>query len=407
MTVPSNQGTLDLMDLTAFAEGRDHEVFRVLRDHDPLHFNDEPSGRGFWSVTRYADIRQIASDHETFSSAEGTQIADRRAEGHGDPSIHNMDPPEQAALRRLVVPHMRPAKVRLLEGQIIEAIDGLLDKAIAEGGADEDFDFVQTISAQLPLLIVGRLLGAPADACPHMQRWTNQMASEDPEYSDGPETAAAARDEVFSFFRELENERRATPREDLVSVLTHAELNDRPLRRGQLDAYYLLLMVAGNETTRNLLSGGVLGLNSEPDQWRALRADRDRLPAAVEEMVRWVSPVLSMRRSATRDVELHGKTIKAGEKVVMWFCSGNRDERVFAEPDRFISDRTPNEHVGFGWGVHACLGAHLARLEARLFFQRLIERGLRVDVRAEPARLQSNFFRGIKRLPVRLVSDHG
>jgi cytochrome P450 len=403
----SDQATLDLMELSAFAEGRDHEVFRTLRDHDPLHWNEEPGGRGFWSVTRYADIRALASDHETFSSAEGTQIADRRAEGHGDPSIHNMDPPEQAALRRIVVPHVRPAKVRLLEGEILEAIDGLLDQAIAGGGAEEDFDFVQTIAAQLPLLIVGRLLGAPADACPHMQRWTNQMASEDPEYSAGPETAAAARDEVFSFFRELENDRRAAPREDLVSVLAQAEVGGTPLRRGQLDAYYLLLMVAGNETTRNLLSGGVLGLHGEPEQWRALTADPGRIPTAVEEMVRWTSPVLSMRRTATRHVELHGKTIKAGEKVVLWFCSGNRDERVFAQPDRFLADRSPNEHVGFGWGVHACLGAHLARLEARLFFQRLIERGLKVEVRARPARLRSNFFRGIKRLPVRLVSDRG
>lgn len=403
----SDPTTLDLTDLTAFAEGRDHEVFRALRDHDPLHWNDEPGGRGFWSVTRYADIRQIASDHETFSSAEGTQIADRRAEGHGDPSIHNMDPPQQTALRRLVVPHVRPARIRQLEGEIVEAIDGLLDQALAEGGAEEDFDFVQAVAAQLPLQMIGRLLGAPAEACPHMQRWTNQMASEDPEYSAGPETAAKARDEVFAFFRDLESDRRAAPRDDLVSVLTHAEVDGKPLRRGQLDAYYLVMMVAGNETTRNLLSGGVVALGSEPEQWRSLVADRDRIPAAVEEMVRWVSPVLSMRRTATRDVELHGKTVKAGEKVVMWFCSGNRDERVFAEPDRFIGDRSPNEHVGFGWGVHACLGAHLARLEARLFFQRLIERGLRVELRAEPARLQSNFFRGIKRLPVRLVSDHG
>lgn len=403
----SEQATLDLMDLSAFAEGRDHEVFRALRDHDPLHWNDEPDGRGFWSVTRYADIQQVASDHKTFSSAEGTQIQDRRAEGQGDPSIHNMDPPEQTALRRIVVPHMRPAKIRQMEGVIVEAVDGLLDKALAEGGAEEDFDFVHQIAAQLPLLIIGRMLGAPAEACPHMQRWTNQMASEDPEYSAGPETMAAARDEVFSYFRELERERRAEPREDIVSALAHAELNGEPLRRGQLDAYYLLLMVAGNETTRNLLSGGVVGLAGEPEQWRALKADPDRVPSAVEEMVRWVSPVLSMRRTATRDVELHGKTIKAGEKVVMWFCSGNRDERVFKDPDRFLYDRSPNDHIGFGWGVHACLGAHLARVEARVFFQRLIERGLRVDVRGEPERLQSNFFRGIKRLPVRLVTDRG
>ncbi|MEV6902605.1 cytochrome P450 [Amycolatopsis sp. NPDC051372] len=400
----SGATAVDLMDLDLFASGSDHEAFRELREHDPLHWNDEPGGRGFWSVTRYADIKRIAADHESFSSAEGTQIPDRRAEGHGEPSIHNMDPPRHGALRKLVVPHVRPAKVRPLEGDIVTVIDELLDTALAQGGT---FDFVHTVAAQLPLLVIGRLLGAPPEACPHMQRWTNQMASDDPEYSTGPETAARARDEIFSFFHELEAQRRANPAEDLVSVLAHAAPGGEPLNRGQLDAYYLLLMVAGNETTRNLLTGGMIAFGAFEEQWAALRADADRIPGAVEEMVRWVSPVLCMRRTATRDVELHGRTIEAGQKVVLWFASGNRDETVFAAPDEFRAERAPNEHLGFGWGVHACLGAHLARLEAQLFLRRLRERSLRVDVQAPPERLRSNFFRGVKRLPVRLVNDRG
>jgi len=396
MDVHMPQREVDLLDLTPFEEGADDEVFRVLRDHDPLHWNDEPGGPGFWSVTRYTDVKAVASDHEVFTAVEGTQIQSRRAEGEGERSIHHLDPPRHSQLRRIVVPHVRPARIRSLEPDIVAVIDDLLDDAAGSG----EFDFVGRIAAQLPLVMIGRLLGAPVEDCPHLLRWTNQMASEDPDYSAGPQTAVQARDEVFGYFRDLEAQRRACPVDDLVSVLTAAQIDGTPLNRGQLDAYYLILMVAGNETTRNLLSGAMVTLNDHPDQWSLIRREPERMPALVEELVRWVSPVLSMRRTARRDLALHDRTIRAGEKVVMWYCSANRDERVFRDAGRFVADRAPNDHMGFGWGVHACLGAHLARLETRLFLKRLIERDLRVDLRGEPARLRSNFFRGIKRLPV-------
>jgi cytochrome P450 len=387
---------VDLLDLTPFEAGADDAVFRILRDDDPLHWNDEPDGPGFWSVTRYEDVKAVASDHELFTAVEGTQIQSRRAEGEGERSIHHLDPPRHSQLRRIVVPHVRPARIRSLEPDIAAVIDDLLDDAAGAG----EFDFVARIAAQLPLVMIGRLLGAPVEDCPHLLRWTNQMASEDPDYSAGPQTAVRAREETFTYFRDLEAQRRACPADDLVSVLVAAQLDGAPLNRGQLDAYYLILMVAGNETTRNLLSGAVVTLNDHPDQWALVRREPERIPALVEELVRWVSPVLSMRRTARRDLELHRRKVRAGDKVVMWYCSANRDERVFRDAGRFVADRTPNEHMGFGWGVHACLGAHLARLETRLFLQRLIERDLRVDLHGEPARLRSNFFRGIKRLPV-------
>ncbi|MEV0854460.1 cytochrome P450 [Nocardia fluminea] len=389
---------IDLMDLRAFERGEDDRLFAQLRDEDPLHWNDEPDGPGFWSVTRYADVKAVATDHATFTVVEGTQIASRRAEGEGGRSIHHVDPPEHGPLRKIVTPHVRPAKVKALEADIIAVIDELLDKAIGAGRTD----FVAEIAAQLPLVMIGRLLGAPVQDCPHLLRWTNQMASEDPDYSEGPETAVRARDEVFGYFRGLEAQRRECPAEDLVSVLTAAEIDGQPLSRGYLDAYYLVLMVAGNETTRNLLTGGVLALHEHPEWWQVIREDPNRIRVLVEEMTRWVTPVLSMRRTATRDVEMHGKTIKAGDKVVMWFCSANRDERAFTDPHEFIGDRFPNEHLGFGWGEHACLGSHLARLEARLFFTRLVERGIDIRVVGDAARLRSNFFRGIKTLPVEM-----
>lgn len=394
---------LDLMDLAPFEQGRDEEIFAHLRDHAPLHWNDEPDGPGFWSVTRHADVKAVAGDAASFTVTHGTQIASRRAEGEGARSIHHVDPPEHGPLRRIAASQVRMTQVRKLEPDILAVIDDLLDEHLGAG----EFDLVAKISSQLPLVMIGRLLGAPLEDCPHLLRWTNQMASEDPDYSEGPETAVRARDEVFGYFRELEEQRRACPADDLVSVLTAAEIDGQPLSRGHLDAYYLILMVAGNETTRNLISGGTLALHEHPEALAALRADHAGVRLAVEEMVRWVTPVLSMRRTATHDLEMHGRTVRAGDKVVMWFASANRDPRAFEQPERFLVDRHPNEHLGFGWGDHACLGSHLARLEANLFFTRLLQRDLHLEVVGDPSRLRSNFFRGIKKLPVRLEKRSG
>src|SRR6185437_15561517 len=295
MDVHLPQREVDLMDLSPFEQGTDSEVFEILREHDPLHWNDEPEGPGFWSVTRYDDVRAVASGYEAFTAGEGER------------SIHHLDPPRHSQLRKVVVPHVRPARIRSLESDIIAVIDELLDGTVGAG----EFDFVGRIAAQLPLVMIGRLLGAPVEDCPHLLRWTNQMASEDPDYSEGPQTAAKARGEVFAYFRDLESQRRSCPAADLVSALTTAQAGGVPLSRGQLDAYYLILMVAGNETTRNLLSGAMVTLNGHPDQWALVRREPERIPALVEELVRWVSPVLSMRRTATRDLPMHGRTVRA------------------------------------------------------------------------------------------------
>ncbi|MFC5138946.1 cytochrome P450 [Actinomycetospora rhizophila] len=395
----TSAANIDLTDLTVFTDGRDAEVLRLLRDEEPLHWNDEPDGGpGFWSITRYEDVRRVASE-PAVTVREGTQIPSRRAEGEGARSIHHLDAPEHLKLRRIVVPHVRPTVVKRLENEIEQTVDELLDPLVGAG----ELDLVAEVSARLPLLVLGRLLGVPAADCPDILRWTNQMASQDPEYSDGPETAARARDEVFAYFRALEADRRAAPQGDLVSVLATAEVDGCPLSRGQLDAYYLILMVAGNETTRNLLSGGVHALNLEPGSHTWMGESPENRRSGVEEMLRWVSPVLCMRRTAVEPLTLHGRTVAPGEKIVMWFVSGNRDDRVFTDPDRFRPDRAEADHLGFGWGPHACLGAHLARLEAQVFFRRLHERGLVVEQTGEVDRLSSNFFRGIKHLPVRIT----
>ncbi|POM24930.1 Linalool 8-monooxygenase [Actinomadura rubteroloni] len=350
----------------------DHEQFRRLRRTDPVHWNP---GTGAWSITRHADIRAVAADHDTFASA---------AEGGGGPD----------GLRRLVVPYFRPFEAAELAAETRGMIDALID-VLPDG---EPFDFVSALAARLPLLVLGRLVGAPAEDCEDLLAWTNALAAEDA----APEPAAHARDALCGYFRDLEDDRRRSPREDIVTALTRAEVDGVPLARDELDAYYPRLLVAGHETTRNLLAGGMVALHRHPDEWTAVVRDPSRVPAVVEEMVRWTSPVLSMGRTAICDVELHGRRIRAGQRVVLWFCSGNRDETVFADPDRFVGDRAPNDHLGFGWGAHACLGAPLARLQTRLFLEYLVERGLRVEPVAAPTRSPSGT---IEHLPSRLLKE--
>ena len=388
---------VDLQDLALFTQARDAEAFAWLREHEPLAWSEErDGGPGFWSVTRHEDVRAVATDAEAFSSAQGTQLASRKAEGEGRASMHNSDAPRHLQLRKIVTPHFRPTRVAALRPRIEQVVDDLLDRI--EPGAE--VDLVRSVSADLPLLVFGEMLGVPAADGALLLDWTNASSSLDPEYAAGPEAAEVARDELFAYFRALESQRRDDPRDDLISVIAQARIDDRPLTRDELDPYYLLLTVAGNETTRNLISGGLHLLANDPDAWRRLRDDPTRIALAVEEMLRLVSPVLHMRRTATRPVVMHGRTIRAGDKVVLWFAAANRDPRVFAEPEEFRPERSPNDHLGFGWGAHACLGAHLARLEMQVLLERLAARDLVMRPLDEPERLQSNFFRGIKRLRV-------
>lgn len=389
---------IDLLGLDSFVAGSSDELFDELRENDPLHWNDEPGGRGFWSVTRYEDIRTVAGDAERFINAKGTQIPDRKAEGEGLASLHNSDAPRHTDLRRIVAPHLRPKQVSPMSTRIGEVVDDLLDRL--EGRSE--FDLVQEISAQLPILVFGRLLGVPVADCPRLVEWTNASSSLDPEYAASLDVAAKARQELFDYFHELQQARRAHPQEDLTSVLATAELHGKALTRAELDPYFLLLTVAGNETTRNMITGGLHLLSRHPQAWDALVAEPAGIPAAAEEIVRLVSPVMHMRRTAAAEVELHGTTIRPDDKVVLWFVAGNRDPRAFDDPHSFRPARTPNVHLGFGWGAHACMGAHLARLEQVVLLERLAARGLRLTTSGEPDRLASNWFRGVKHLSARL-----
>jgi cytochrome P450 len=388
---------IDLMDLDPFVRGEDGELFRRLRDEDPCHWNDEPDGPGFWSLTRYEDVKAAGSDWQTFSSAQGTQIQSRRAEGHGKPSIHNMDPPRHKALRGVLTSEFARASVERMAPRAREVVAAHLDRLQAEGRCD----LVSTATMQIPILVFATMLGAAEEDAHRLLEWTNVMSGQtDPDYVAEPGVVDRVRTEVFDYFHALTEERRARPQDDLISVLVTAEVDGARLEREDLDPYYLVLLVAGNETTRNMMTGTALLLHEHPDQRERLYAGEVDPRIAVEEVVRMVSPIVCMRRTATRDVELHGRQVRAGDKVVLWFASANRDERVFDAPDDLRLDRTPNKHLGFGWGPHFCIGSHLARLEGEILMEELVRRDLRIDVVGEPERLRSNFFRGVKRLPV-------
>jgi cytochrome P450 len=388
---------IDLMNLDPFVRGEDGVLFRQLRDEDPCHWNDEPDGPGFWSLTRYADVMAAASDWATFSSSGGTQIQSRRAEGHGKPSIHNMDPPRHKQLRGLLASEFARQSVEKMAPRAREVVQEHLDALLAAGPCD----LVQTMTMQIPILVFATMLGAPREDAHKLLEWTNVMSGQtDPDYVPEPGVVDRTRREVFEYFGRITEERRARPTDDLISVLVTAELNGARLEREDLDPYYLVMLVAGNETTRNMMTGTAILLHENPDEHERLKAGLVNPRQAIEEIVRVVSPIICMRRTATRDVELHGRSVKAGDKVVLWFCSANRDERVFEEPDRVILDRSPNKHLGFGWGPHFCLGSHLARIEGEILLEELVKRNIELEVTAPPDRLRSNFFRGFKRLPV-------
>lgn len=389
--------TIDLMDLDPFIAGTENEVLARLREREPLHWNDEVDGPGFWSVTRYDDVIRVLMDPETFINGDGTQILSRKVEGSTS-TLHNTDPPRHGKLRKLAAPHLRAVKMRDWQEMIDAAVATILDD-IEERG---EVEFVKSAAALLPIQVLGQVLGVPLEDCGLLLDWTNRVVSDDPEYMVRPDEKEHARREMFAYFKELSEQRRVEPRNDIVSKLVHAELDGEPLPWDDLAAYYFVLVGAGNETTRNLLTGSVMAFAEFPGEWEKLEKDRSLLKPAIEEMLRYLSPIRAMRRTATKDVDWDGTTIKVGDKVVCWFQAANRDPAMFRDPDVVKIDREDNEHVGFGWGIHACMGSHLARAEATSFIGQMLDRGLRIVPLGEPDRLHTNQFHAFKRLQVRV-----
>jgi cholest-4-en-3-one 26-monooxygenase len=397
---------IDLFDLELFADGPPHDVFRRLREEAPVCFLPEPNGPGYWAVTGYDDVFAVSRHPQLFGSHPNTMIKDPEDGGAGAGEVMlNQDPPRHTQLRKLVNRGFTPRQIGLLEPRIREIVGRLLDAAATKG----TFDLVADVSVELPLQVIAELVGVPEDERHLVFAWTERMMSiGDPDIGPsgtaGTEAdARAAMGEMFAYADRLASERAGGDGTDLLSVLLAAEVDGDRLTQMDLDLFFMLLMNAGSETTRNLVTGGALTLFEHADERARLQADMTLLPSAIEEMLRWVTPVTHFRRTARGDIELGGQAIAAGDKVAMWYVSANRDASAFEEPDRFDVGRTPNEHVAFGaGGPHFCLGASLARLEARVMFEELLTRFGDLEPAGPPRRLRSNFIHGIKELPVRL-----
>jgi cholest-4-en-3-one 26-monooxygenase len=310
-----------------------------------------------------------------------------------------MDPPEHTRYRKLVNKGFTPRMINALEPHIRDLAVTIVERAIDQPACD----FVVDVAAELPLQAIAELIGVPFDERHKIFDWSNRMVgSDDPEYSVGIEEANNARFEMFMYAAQLAEERRREPRDDIMTSLLHAEVDGDNLSDMEFNLFFMLLSVAGNETTRNAISHGMSAFLSHPDEWAKLVEDPEgRIASATEEVLRWASPVMYFRRNVMTDTELHGRQLKAGDKVSIWYASANRDEDVFDDPFRFDIERSPNDHLAFGGGgPHFCLGTSLARMEIRVLFEELAKRVPEVKAAGDPQPLRSNFIGGIKHLPV-------
>jgi cholest-4-en-3-one 26-monooxygenase len=399
---------LDVIGPDTYAEhGYPHAAWKRLRRESPVHWFDVPGGVGFWAVTRRKDIVWISKQPKRFLNAPRLAVFERGAPPEKREVRHllNMDPPEHARFRAVASGWFTPRAIRRRRAEVERITRDLLEEMAGDGQTREG-DFVADLTAPLTLAVLADMLGVPREDWRLMFDWTNQIAgSSDPEFQVAGETPQSniqnVRDNLFQYFMTLAEKRRAEPRDDIVSVLVSSSIDGRPMPTMELLSYFLLLVVAGNETTRNAASGGLLALIENPDEFAKLRANPDLVDSAVEEVVRWTAPVIQFCRTPVEDVELYGKRIRAGDSMCLFYPSANRDEDVFEDPDVFRIDRRPNPHLGFGIGEHFCLGANLARLELREIFRALAERLEEVELAGRFERVRSSFLGGVKRMPIR------
>jgi cholest-4-en-3-one 26-monooxygenase len=393
---------VDLADGRTFLAGPPHEYFDFLRSEHPVAWVDhlEPDGPGFWALTRWDDVMAVERDPETFSSYAGGAFIGPVDEGTRLMMI-NQDPPRHTRLRKLVSRMFTPRHIRSIEDKVRSAAKEIVDRIAPKG----EIDFVTEAAADLPLVVIAELIGVPQEDRHKVFEWSNRMVgAEDPEYggdSDPNEVAA----ELYAYAQRLADERLADPGEDIVTLLLTGEVDGEKLDVLEFNVFFLLLAVAGNETTRNLITGGTLALIEHPDQREQLLAEPHSVEVAVEEMLRYVSPVNYFRRTATRDTEIRGTPIRAGDKVTLWYPAANRDPEQFPDPHAFDIDREPNDHVAFGGrGPHFCLGANLARFEINCMFEELRPILGDMELTGPVERLHMNLINGIKHMPVKFTA---
>lgn len=408
-----------LVDITShdtYVDGVPRSTFRYLREHDPVHWTEEPGGgRGFWSLTTYDDVLFASRNTDVFSSRQGIRLEDMDPEEtEARRTLMEMDSPEHTRLRRLVSRPFAPKSVNEYEDAIRQLAVEVLDSLDGE----REFNFVQRVARELPMRMLGRLLGLPDDDLDWLvSRGDALIGNSDPDFTefvvDQVDTSeyrllpfrSPVALELFEYATHALEERRITPTHDILTALLEPAADGESLDDLALMNFFTLMVAAGNDTTRYTMTGGLLALIERPEIFQRLPSmtleERKRL---VEEMLRWTTVTMHFRRTVTRDTELNGKPLKAGDKVVLWYTSANDDESHFLNPDEFQPDRSPNDHVAFGLhSPHLCVGAHLARLEMRVLFEEIARRWETVELVDEPERLRSNFISGIKNLPIRVT----
>jgi cholest-4-en-3-one 26-monooxygenase len=404
MAKPRIAPGFDLTDPDLYAERVPQEELAELRQAAPIWWNAQPSDMGFnddgfWAVTKHRDVVAISRDCDTFSSYENTAIV-RFISGNTRDQVEmqrvimlNIDPPHHTKMRGIVSRGFTPRAINNLREVLTERAQKIVQDALEKGTGD----FVTDVACELPLQAIAELIGVPQEDRHKLFTWSNDMVGyDDPEYSGDGEMAAA---EILGYSMVMAEDRRACPREDIVSKLVSAQVDGDELTSDEFGFFVILLAVAGNETTRNAISHGMLAFLDNPDQWELFKAERPE--TAVDEIVRWATPVTVFQRTATRDTEIGGQIVKKGQRVGMFYRSANFDEEVFENPERFDILRNPNPHVGFGGtGAHYCLGANLARLEIDLMFNAIADAMPAITKAGDPQRLRSGWLNGVKRLPV-------
>ena len=404
---------IDVISARIYGEtGYPHDGWKRLRHESPVHWSQPEGYRPFWAITKHADITEVSTQPDKFRSAGRFILFPEAASAFGpsmeeEPPLRmlvNMDPPDHRDYRKLVSSWFTPRAIQSLRQRLEEITAELFDELAGDGGIQEG-DFVTDIAARQPLRMITEMLGIPREKEDFVLRITNEnFGIEDPEFAregDTREDRLGFLSEAFAFLSEITEDRRRNPRQDLSSVLANATINGEPVPTFELFSLFFLVMVAGHDTTRNSISSGLLALLDHPDQLAALRRDPNLIETGADEIVRWTTPVNHFVRTATTDYVLRGQQIRAGDSLALFYASANRDEDIFADPYVFRLDRDPNPHLGFGVGEHFCLGAHLARLDLKVFWRQFAERFEMIELGGPIQRLHASFVGGPKHLPVR------
>jgi cholest-4-en-3-one 26-monooxygenase len=396
---------VDLTNPDIFQQGTPHEMFRLLRREAPVFWHEEKDGAGFWAITKYEDLKHVSKHTDLFSSArQGTLMRDP------DPEVLrflqsimlNMDPPQHRRYRALINKGFTPRIVGGLHSHIQDMVRQIIDGVIEKG----ECDFVEDVAAVLPMEVICEMVGVPEEDRRRIYEIGNRMVGfDDPDLQDGGtlelNDAEAASAEMFMYANKLRDKALKCPADDLATALVNAEVDGHRLTESEFDFFFLLLAIAGNETTRTVTTNGMIALLEHPDQLQELRDDPSLINSAVEEILRFAPAVHCFRRTAKADTAVRGQTMRENDKIMLWYPSANRDEDVFEEPDRFNIRRSPNEHVAFGVGEHFCLGANLARLELQEIFRGIVTRMHDIELAAPPRRLRSTFINGVKEMRIR------